>query len=199
MSVDQWKYKMNCVRTWRINTCTTVCPPGQFGLAKLYPIHAYCVIEDMILVNRSGITTWNVNTKLDKILLHFLAKKDTPFKMLFWTALRCLLKDSIEYRFLVWHYKGKCLCKIYSIYQYASTILALSRHMLCEHQTSVTVTYTLNLCYFAKEKYLQMLLTCYQQFILIILFLVMTIIRTKTSIQLIYPINVQVTLYTGHW
>ena len=73
--------------------------------------------------------------------------------MTFWVALRCLQKDSIECRFLVGHYNGKCLCKIRKTYcafklNIAICIystLAICGHMLREHQTSVTFTDTLNL------------------------------------------------------
>ena len=45
-----------------------------------------------------------------------------------------------------------------------------------------SVTDTLNLCNFAKQNYLQMLLTCYY-YLLVITFLVMTIILIKTHIS----------------
>ena len=77
------------------------------------------------------------NTKFEK---HLFEKKNihTIKTMTFWVALRCLEKDSVKYRFLVWHYNKKCLCKIRKSYPVKVnmpiciyTALAISGYMLC--------------------------------------------------------------------
>ena len=64
-------------------------------------------------VYNSGITTWSVNTKLDQMSSIEFRKKNrhTINKFVFWVASRCLQKTLVKFRFLVWHYNGKCLSK----------------------------------------------------------------------------------------
>ena len=104
----------------------------------------------MILVNHNSITTWSVNKKLQKILLVFYLNRQIVNKN--WAALRCLLKDLIKCRFLLWHCNGKCLCKtrkliilLSSICQYAFTSLTLDKIPLNSKHMS-NVTNSPNLC-----------------------------------------------------
>ena len=84
------------------------------------------------------------------------------------------------------------------------TALTISGHKLCrdiyKHLLSVTDTMTLTLCNFAKTKLFENIINklATMLLILVLIFLVMTIIRIKHTFQLVYSVNIQVTLYTGH-
>jgi len=76
-----------------------------------------------------------------------------------------------------------------------STIDCLWTHALDSKHLS-SVTDTLSLCNFAKQMYLQMLSTIL--LLLNTIFLVIATIKIHTF-QVIYPIYLQATLYTGQW